>query len=131
MIEKYFELRVVCPPYKPNSIWGWGRAWGAPPAVFHDFVHIMRCELAGPGIPAHPNGNVPWNLQWALRSPPQAPPIVPAGNPAVLLIRNKILIFVSFFFIFNFRKGINLHAQFLFIDLCKQRRNANGVTISV
>lgn len=98
VIEKYFELRVVCPPYKPNSIWGWGRAWGAPPGVFHDFVHIMRCELAGPGLAAHANGNVPWNLQWALRSPPQAPPIVPAGNPAVLLIRNKILIFVSFSF---------------------------------
>lgn len=93
VIERYFELRVVCPPYKPNSLWGWGRCWGAPPGVFHDLVQLMRRELSGPGV--CPNNMIPWSVQWALRIPPQAAPIIPTAHPGVVLAKNKILIFVS------------------------------------
>jgi mediator of RNA polymerase II transcription subunit 14 len=36
-----------------------------------------------------------WAVQWSLRTPPSATPIVPIGMAAVLVCRTKILFFVS------------------------------------
>lgn len=41
-----------------------------------------------------------WHVQFCLRVPPSAAPIVPVGNPAIHIVRLKILFFVSFV-IFN------------------------------
>lgn len=87
VIEKFFEVRVAIAPYRPTALQGWVRWWGAPAAALTSLVAVMRAELA-PQVPAL------WALQWALRIPPAAPPIVPAGQPAVLLAKNKILFFV-------------------------------------
>lgn len=38
-----------------------------------------------------------WAVQWSLRIPPSATPIVPTGMAAVLVCRTKILFFVSVF----------------------------------
>lgn len=38
-----------------------------------------------------------WAVQWCLRIPPSATPIVPTGMAAVIVCRNKILFFVSIF----------------------------------
>lgn len=37
-----------------------------------------------------------WHVQFCLRVPPSAAPIVPVGNPAIHIVRLKILFFVSF-----------------------------------
>lgn len=87
-MEKFFDTRVAIAPYRATALLGWSRAWGAPTAALPSLVAIMRTELA-------PVGPALWALQWALRIPPSAPQIVPAGQTAVLLAKNKILFFVS------------------------------------
>ncbi|XP_068628587.1 mediator of RNA polymerase II transcription subunit 14 [Battus philenor] len=87
VMEKFFESRVAIPPYRATALHGWARAWGAPAAALPSLVALMRADLA-PSAPAL------WQLQWALRIPPAAPQIVPAGHPAVLLAKNKILFFI-------------------------------------
>ncbi|XP_059049158.1 mediator of RNA polymerase II transcription subunit 14 [Achroia grisella] len=87
VIEKFFEQRVAIAPYRATALQGWARAWGAPGAALPSLVALMRAELAPPA-PAL------WALQWALRIPPAAPQIVPAGQPAVLLAKHKILFFI-------------------------------------
>ncbi|KAG6452582.1 hypothetical protein O3G_MSEX007707 [Manduca sexta] len=87
VMEKFFEQRVAIAPYRATALQGWGRWWGAPVAALPSLVALMRADLA-PSAPAL------WQLQWALRIPPAAPPIVPAGQPAVLLAKHKILFFI-------------------------------------
>ncbi|KAH9634129.1 hypothetical protein HF086_001331 [Spodoptera exigua] len=88
VMEKFFEQRVAIAPYRATALQGWTRAWGAPGAALGSLVALMRAELA-------PAASALWQLHWALRIPPAAPPIVPAGQPAVLLAKHKILFFVS------------------------------------
>lgn len=89
VMEKFFEQRVAIAPYRASALHGWGRVWGAPGAALPSLVALMRADLAPAALaPAI------WQLQWALRIPPAAPPIVPAGQPAVLLAKHKILFFI-------------------------------------
>lgn len=60
--------------------------------VLKDFVQIMRLDLM-PGL-AQQQG-YKWSVQWMLRIPPSAIPIVPTGMAACLVYKNKILCFVS------------------------------------
>lgn len=87
-MEKFFEQRVAIYPYRATALQGWGRLWGAPGAALPSLVALMRADLSPPPA-AH------WALQWALRMPPAAPQIMPAGQPAVVLIKHKLLVFVS------------------------------------
>lgn len=87
-MEKFFEQRVAIAPYRATALLGWARAWGAPAAALPSLVALMRADLV-PVAPAL------WTLHWVLRIPPAGPPIVPAGQPAVLLAKHKILFFVS------------------------------------
>ncbi|KAF9799341.1 hypothetical protein SFRURICE_000849 [Spodoptera frugiperda] len=87
VMEKFFEQRVAIAPYRATALQGWTRAWGAPGAALGSLVALMRAELA-------PAASALWQLHWALRIPPAAPPIVPAGQPAVLLAKHKILFFI-------------------------------------
>lgn len=63
-----------------------------PVNVLKDFIQIMRLELM-PGLVQQQG--MKWSVQWMLRIPPSATPIVPTGMSGVLAIRNKILFFVS------------------------------------
>lgn len=90
IIEQFFELRVAAPPYRPNALCGFGRALNVPPQVLKDFVHLMRLDLMSEPMPAQK-----WNVQFCMRVPPAAPPIVPVGSPGILKIAPKILFFVS------------------------------------
>lgn len=87
VMEKFFEQRVAIPPYRATALLGWCRIWGAPAAALPSLVAVMRAELV-------PASGALWALTWALRIPPAAPQIVPAGQPAVLLAKNKILFFI-------------------------------------
>lgn len=52
----------------------------------------MRLEL----MPGLVNAQqLKWSVQWALRVPPSAAPLVPVGMAGVMVCRNKILFFVS------------------------------------
>lgn len=93
-IEQYFEMRVASPPYRPNTLFGFCRMLNVPALVLRDFLQIVRVEMqpdaAVEAIPA-----LRWHVQLLLRVPPSAPVIVPTGNAAVHMIRQKILFFVS------------------------------------
>lgn len=40
IIEQFFELRVVAPPYRPNSLCGFGRMLNVPANVLKDFTQV-------------------------------------------------------------------------------------------
>jgi len=61
-----------------------------PYSVLKDFVQIMKLELV-PGLVQQQH--VEWAVQWSLRIPPPATPIVPTGMIAVPICRTKILLF--------------------------------------
>lgn len=91
VMEKFFDTRVAVPPYKPNALCGFVRMLNVPINVLRDFVSIMRLELAGPSALG---GSLKWAVQWSLRIPPSATPIVPIGMAGLLVCRNKILFFL-------------------------------------
>ncbi|KAK0164402.1 hypothetical protein PV328_003035 [Microctonus aethiopoides] len=92
VIEKFFDTRAAAPPYKPNTLSGFGRMLNVPFNVLKDFVQIMKFELV-PGLVQQQQ--LKWSVQWCLRIPPSATPIVPTGMAAVLVCRNKILFFLQ------------------------------------
>ncbi|XP_043274195.1 mediator of RNA polymerase II transcription subunit 14 isoform X2 [Venturia canescens] len=92
VIEKFFDTRAAAPPYKPNTLSGFGRMLNVPFNVLKDFVQIMKLELV-PGLVQQQQ--LKWSVQWCLRIPPSATPIVPTGMAAVLVCRNKILFFLQ------------------------------------
>lgn len=90
-IEKFFELRVAAPPYRPNSLCGFGRALNVPPQVFKDFIQLMQLDMMSEPLPGQK-----WAIQFIMRVPPPAlVHIVSVGNPALYISNQKILFFVS------------------------------------
>ncbi|KAK3931598.1 Mediator of RNA polymerase II transcription subunit 14 [Frankliniella fusca] len=93
IIEKFFDMRVACPPYKPNSLLGLARILCTPLFVLKDFIQIMKFDLM-PNLAQQ--ANFKWSVQLCLRVPPASvAPIVPTGQPGVLLFRNKIVCFIQ------------------------------------
>ncbi|XP_066259212.1 mediator of RNA polymerase II transcription subunit 14 isoform X2 [Euwallacea similis] len=93
ILERFFEVRVAAPPYKPTNTFTFCSMLNSPPNVLKDFIQIMRLDIAGPHL-AQQQG-MKWSVQWLLRIPPNALPIVPTGTQGVMGIRNKILFFLQ------------------------------------
>lgn len=90
-IEKFFELRVAAPPYRPNALCGFGRALNVPPQVMKDFVQLMQLDMLPEPLPGQK-----WAMQFIMRVPPPAlVHIVSVGNPALYISNQKILFFVN------------------------------------
>ncbi|XP_046477470.1 mediator of RNA polymerase II transcription subunit 14 isoform X1 [Neodiprion pinetum] len=92
IIEKFFDTRAAAPPYKPNTLCGFGKMLNVPLNVLKDFVQITKLELV-PGLVQQQQ--LKWSVQWCLRIPPSAERIVPTGMAGVLVCRNKILFFLQ------------------------------------
>ncbi|ERL93945.1 mediator of RNA polymerase II transcription subunit 14 [Dendroctonus ponderosae] len=92
VLERFFETRAAAPPYKPTSMFTFCSMLNSPPNVLKDFIQIMRLDMM-PHL-AQQQG-MKWSVQWLLRIPPNALPIVPTGTQGVLAIRNKILFFIQ------------------------------------
>jgi hypothetical protein len=45
ILERFFDFKVACPPYKVNPLTAFGRLMMAPLRVLKDCVQIMRLEL--------------------------------------------------------------------------------------
>ncbi|XP_060525569.1 mediator of RNA polymerase II transcription subunit 14 [Cylas formicarius] len=89
VLENFFETRAAAPPYKPTSMFTFCSMLNVPVNVLKDFIQIMKLELMPP------QQGMKWSVQWMLRIPPAAPPIVPTGTQGVLAFRNKILFFIQ------------------------------------
>lgn len=90
VLEQFFEMKVASPPYRQASLSGFAKMLNVPPPVLKDLIQIMRLEL----MPELAHG-LKWNVQFCLRVPPSASPIVPVGTSAIVIVRSKILFFVS------------------------------------
>lgn len=91
ILEQFFEVKVASPPYRVQSLTGFTKMLNVPPPVLKDLIQIMRLEL----MPELGQG-LKWNVQFCLRVPPSASPIVPVGTSAIVICRSKILFFVSY-----------------------------------
>ncbi|XP_072035034.1 mediator of RNA polymerase II transcription subunit 14-like isoform X2 [Amphiura filiformis] len=87
VLEKFFETKVGCPPYKYNAMVAFVRLLGAPTRILKDCIQLLRLELL-------PDRTLKWTIQWCLTIPPSAPPLAPVGTSAVV-IKNKILFFIQ------------------------------------
>lgn len=92
ILEKFFDTRAASPPYKPISMFTFCSMLNVPGNVLKNFVQIMKLELV-PGLVQQQG--MKWSVQWMLRIPPSAPPVIPTGMSGILVYRSKILFFVS------------------------------------
>uniref|UniRef100_A0AAG5D4U4 Mediator of RNA polymerase II transcription subunit 14 n=1 Tax=Anopheles atroparvus TaxID=41427 RepID=A0AAG5D4U4_ANOAO len=90
ILEQFFDHRVAAPPYRPAVMTSFTRMLNLPAKVLMDFIQIMRLDL----MPELGQGNK-WNVQFVLRMPPSATPIVPVGTTTILSHRQKILFFIQ------------------------------------
>ena len=47
VLERYFSLKVVCPPFKQNNLLSYCRMTSAPPKLVKDFIRIITKQLVG------------------------------------------------------------------------------------
>lgn len=87
VIERYFENKVACPPFKPKALTSFARMLGAMPGVFKDLIQLMHLEL-------QPDPALKWSLQMCLTVPQGGQTFAPPGIPAVV-IRTKMLLFIQ------------------------------------
>ncbi|XP_013410599.1 mediator of RNA polymerase II transcription subunit 14 [Lingula anatina] len=87
VLERFFEVRVTCPPYKLYAVTAFTKLLAAPPRILKDCVQLMRLELM-------PDRSFKWGVHWCLTSAASSSPIV-AGAPAVLIKGNKMLFMIQ------------------------------------
>ncbi|XP_025098562.1 mediator of RNA polymerase II transcription subunit 14-like isoform X2 [Pomacea canaliculata] len=104
ILERFFDLKVVCPPYKVNLLTAFGRLMGAPLRILKDCIQIMRLELM-------PDRSLKWSVQWCLTIPPSLHNISPPGTPAIL-VKSKMIFMLQFT-----RIGLNIEAQSLCVPM--------------
>lgn len=95
-LETYFEQKVAAPPYRQNSLYGFTRLFNVPPYVLKDLIQIIRLEMK-PDLCK--SMGLHFSVQLSLRATFSVLPIIPLGAPAVVNTKNKLLFFVSCFFI--------------------------------
>ncbi|XP_052810781.1 mediator of RNA polymerase II transcription subunit 14-like isoform X2 [Mya arenaria] len=86
LFEKYFDLKVACPPYKSNSLTAFGRLLKANINILKDVIQIMRLEL----MPSQ-DRSLKWSIQLLLTVPPTYAHMAPAGTPAIVVVTKMIL----------------------------------------
>ncbi|BFZ09810.1 hypothetical protein BsWGS_12849 [Bradybaena similaris] len=88
ILEKFFDLKVFCPPYKLNALTAMGRIISAPYRIVKDCIQIMKLELM-------PDRSMKWTVQWCLTIPPSLHFISPVGVPA-FVVRTKVIFMLQF-----------------------------------
>ncbi|KAK0042754.1 mediator of RNA polymerase II transcription subunit 14 [Biomphalaria pfeifferi] len=83
ILEKFFDLKVFCPPYRLNALTAVGRIISAPCRILKDCIQIMKLELI-------PDRSMKWTVQWCLTIPPSLHFISPVGVPA-FVVKTKMI----------------------------------------
>lgn len=97
VIEQFFDTRVVAPPYRQTTLLAFNRFlniimnMNSRFNVEKDFIQLMGLEMM-PNVQAM---GLNWKMQYCLRVPPSASQIIPIGMAAIIVVKNKILFFVS------------------------------------
>ena len=91
-LQKFFDVNVASPPYRPSAITAFCRILVCPINALKDIIAIMRYEM-------HPETVIRDNLKWTcklcLTMPPAAPPLIPLGQPGLLTLKDKMLLFLQ------------------------------------
>ncbi|XP_074593418.1 mediator complex subunit 14 [Brevipalpus obovatus] len=92
ILKRFFETKVVCAPFKPNSFIAYTRLLNAPLKIVKDCIQIMRLEM-------YHDPNLKWTVQLGLTIPPSLVGLMP-GMSAIMLVTNnnitRILFFLNF-----------------------------------
>ncbi|XP_050393117.1 mediator of RNA polymerase II transcription subunit 14 [Patella vulgata] len=95
IMEKYFDQKIACYPYKINALSSFTKIFNAPIRILKDFIQIMRLELM-------PDQNMKWSIRWCLTIPHDIQLQPQPGTPCVI-VKAKVLIVIQLT-----RIGINL-----------------------
>lgn len=89
ILEKFFDYKVACPPYKVNALTAFCRLLSIPYKILKDCIQIMRLELI-------PDTNMKWSVQWCLTIPPTGAFVAAAGTTAVAVTaKNKMVLMLQ------------------------------------
>lgn len=91
ILEKFFETRVAAPPFRPNAMTAFIKIIQCPIEPLKDILNIMRYEMMPEMVAAN---NYKWTCRLCLTVPPSAPPIIPLGQPGLLRLKEKMLLFL-------------------------------------
>lgn len=92
-LEKFFDTRILAAPYKPNTLQAFVNILNLPLNVLKDFIQIMKLDMI-PGLAQQ--HQLKWSVQWCLRVPPSATPVIPGcGQPAILYNKGRILFYLQ------------------------------------
>ncbi|XP_071839301.1 mediator of RNA polymerase II transcription subunit 14-like isoform X3 [Apostichopus japonicus] len=85
ILEKYFETKVACPPFKLNAMTSFLRLQTVSTTILKDFIKILRQEL-------RPDQNMKWQLEWCLTIHPC---YMTTPGTVAFIIKQKILFFIK------------------------------------
>jgi len=92
VLQKYFDEKVVAPPYRPNTMLGFVRLLHSQPETLKALIQLMRFEVQPELVQ---QSNLKWNISLCLTFPPVAPNVFPVGQAGILGTKEKILIFMQ------------------------------------
>lgn len=102
LIERFFEAKVSCFPYKSNTLMAFIQLVKAPWRILKDFIQIMKMELM-------PDRSLRWSLQWCLTVPLSLNNDSLIGQSAVVIQSTKIVFMIQL--IRNAPPGANMPGQ--------------------
>lgn len=85
ILEKYFETKVACPPFKLNAITSFLRLQTVAPTILRDFIKLLHLEL-------RPDQSLKWQLEWCLTIHPCS---MTTPGTIAFIIKQKILFFIK------------------------------------
>lgn len=89
-LERFFELKVINEPFKPDAFMTFARILSAPFKYVKDFIQLMKLEL-------YPERGFKWALNWCLTiSPGTLMRNSPFGMSAFVVSKQSMVFFVQF-----------------------------------
>ena len=92
IIQKFFDAKVVAPPYRPTFLSGFCRLLHCPQDTLKNIVQLMRFEVQPELVTQN---KLKWAVSLCLTMPPVAPNVFPVGQAGIIGNREKILIFLQ------------------------------------
>ncbi len=92
VLEKFFDTRVVVPPYRPNAVTAFVRMLGCPTEALKNLIQLMAYET-DPGLVV--SNNYKWAPRICMTVPPSAPAILPLCQPGLVRVNQKMLLFLQ------------------------------------
>lgn len=92
IIQKFFDTKVVAPPYRPTFISGFCRLLSCHIEPLKNIIQLMRYELSPELVVTN---KLKWTVSLCLTIPPVAPTVFPVGQLGIMGNEQKILIFMQ------------------------------------